>query len=102
MYSKIKSIIDNKLKQIEYTSVILFGSRARDDFNKMSDYDILIVMKKNTNIIDKISLSTLLRKELAHNGIDADIIIKSADEVEYYKDKVGSVVKSAIEEGIPL
>ena len=34
--------------------------------------------------------------------IDADIIIKSKDEVEYYKDKIGSVVRSALKEGVPL
>ncbi len=34
--------------------------------------------------------------------IDSDIIIKSKDEADYYKDKIGSMVKSALSEGVAL
>jgi len=102
MEEQIKSIIVTGLKQIEYVSIILFGSRARGDFNKSSDYDILIILKHDLDMREKITLSTSLRKTLAHNGIDADIILKTQNEVDYYKNKVGNVVKSAFEEGVTL
>jgi len=34
--------------------------------------------------------------------IPCDIIIKSTDEVEYFRDKIGSVTREAVEEGIVL
>ena len=46
--------------------------------------------------------SAALRRALADEGIDADIIIKSHDEVEYYRDKIGSVVRMAVLEGVAL
>lgn len=102
MEEQIKNIIIASLKQIEYISIILFGSRARGDFDKSSDYDILIILKYDMDMREKISLSTSLRRILAHNGIDVDIILKTQNEVNYYKNKVGNVVKTALEEGITL
>lgn len=102
MEEQIKSIIVASLKQIEYISIILFGSRARGDFNKSSDYDILVILKDDMDMKEKITLSTFLRKTLAQNKIDADIIIKTQNEVNYYKNKVGNVVKAALEEGVTL
>ena len=78
-------------------SIILFGSRARGDFENTSDYDILIILKNDLDMKEKIALSASLRKILAQNGIDADIILKTQNEVDYYKNKVGNVVKSALE-----
>ena len=88
--------------KLDYEKIILFGSRARDDFSEGSDYDILIIVQKSLAIEEKMRLLARLRKELAKKGIDADIIIKSNDEVEYYKDKIGSVVKTALKEGVAL
>ncbi len=99
---EIKTIIKEALSSIEYETVILFGSRARGDFTEESDYDILIVLKENLVIKEKIKLMTQIRKEFAKEGIDADILIKSKNEINYYNGKIGSVVKSALEEGITL
>lgn len=99
---KYKTIIKDILKPFEYETVILFGSRAKGDNSDTSDYDILVVLKEGIAISEKIKMTTFLRKELAKEGIDADIIIKSKKELDYYSNKVGSVVKSALEEGIVL
>jgi predicted nucleotidyltransferase len=87
---------------LNYEKIILFGSRAKDESSETSDYDILIIVQNGLAIEEKMRLSGRLRKELARKGIDADIIIKSNDEVEYYKDKIGSVVKTALNEGVAL
>ena len=88
--------------KLDYEKIILFGSRAKGEFSEVSDYDILIIVQKNLAIEEKMRLLVRLRKELAKKGIDADIIIKSKDEVEYYKDKIGSVVRTALKEGVAL
>jgi hypothetical protein len=62
----------------------------------------LVIVKVLLSIKEKMRLTGLLRKELAKRGIDADIIIKSGDEINYYKEKIGSVVRNALKEGITL
>ena len=47
MDSKVKKIILQVMKKYEYQAIILFGSRARQDYKEQSDYDLLIIMKNN-------------------------------------------------------
>jgi len=100
----IKRQITNTLSQmgILIKKIILFGSRARSDFKINSDYDILIITENNFNIKEKMEISEKIRDELVKLRIPTDIIIKSEGEAEYYLDKIGSVTKEALKEGIPL
>ena len=82
--------------------IILFGSRARDDSTRFSDYDILLIMDKTIEIKEKMILSKKIRECLAKAGFDVDVIIKSDAEAQYLKDKPGSVVRNALKEGIAL
>jgi len=102
MRNEIETLIKHILYWLNYEKIILFGSRARGDYSKRSDYDILVIMIDDITIKEKMELSSLLRKKLAKKGIDADIIIKSKEELDYYKDKIGTVVRSALKEGVAL
>ena len=102
MNHEIQTLLKKVLGDLNYEKLILFGSRARGDFSVRSDYDILIIVQKSLGIKEKMRLSARLRRELAKKGIDADIILKSNDEIDYYKDKIGSVVRSALKEGVAL
>jgi predicted nucleotidyltransferase len=82
--------------------IILFGSRARQDFTPLSDYDILIITKKPFEINRKMSISKNIRQYLARSGLDVDVIIKSENEVNILKDKPGSIVRNALKEGFAL
>lgn len=42
-----KYIIKNALKGIDYEKIILFGSRARGDNRKDSDFDLMIIFKSD-------------------------------------------------------
>ena len=99
---KLKKAISITLKNegIEAFDIYLFGSRARGDFSSNSDYDILIVSQKKLGMKRKIKLFSLLRRLLAKKRYNVDIIIKSTDEVNYYKNKTGHIVRSALKEGI--
>lgn len=102
MNNEISELVKKTFENLDCEKIILFGSRARGDFRERSDYDILVIVKVFLTIKEKMKLTGLLRKELAKIGIDADIIIKSQDELDYYKEKIGSVVKSALKEGVAL
>lgn len=82
--------------------IILFGSRAREDFTKFSDYDILLITDRTIEIKEKMNLSKKIREYLAKAGFDADVIIKSDTEIQYLRHKSGSIVKDALKEGITL
>ncbi len=101
---RIKEIISAALKEegIETFKIYLFGSRARGDFSVGSDYDILIVAHKQFRRKERIKLFTKLRRLLAKERYNVDIVIKSPEEVNYYKDKIGHIVKSALLEGVAI
>ncbi|MGM0566210.1 MAG: nucleotidyltransferase domain-containing protein [Bacteroidota bacterium] len=89
-------------KFIPESKVLLFGSRARSDYNHDSDYDFLVITKENFDIRKKRNLKSLIRKELAKFKIPADILIQSAEEVYYKKDIPGHIVNQVLQEGVAL
>jgi len=94
----IKSVICEVVgDRLEKT--ILFGSRARGEGSSLSDYDILVVLKDDAGSGEKIDIAESIRGELAELGVDADIIVKTRRDVEYLSDKIGSLVRAALEEG---
>jgi len=97
---KINEVIKNK--NINLSKIILFGSRARGDFNYNSDYDIMILLSDFCSEEMKKNLTKEIRTQLAKMFIDIDIIIISDSEFEEKKDELGSVVKYAKKEGIVL
>lgn len=101
---RIKEITSGALNAegIETFRLYLFGSRARGDFSSHSDYDIMIVLEKRLAMKKKIKLFTKLRRELAKKKYNVDLVIKSADEVNYYKNKIGHIVRSALSEGLVI
>ncbi len=100
MDNKVKKIILQIMKKYEYKSIILFGSRARQDYQEQSDYDLLIIMKNNIEIQDLRKIQMEIRKELALNDIDADVLVKTQIMVDNYKNKKGNVIYNAMKEGV--
>lgn len=103
-FKKIKKNIIGVLNKnnIKLERVIFFGSRAKGNYDKWSDYDILVIIANTLDMREKINISEKIRDELVKLRIASDIIVKSLDEVEYYKKKIGSVVREALKEGIAV
>ncbi len=87
-------------ENIAIAGIYLFGSRASGDFSAKSDYDILLVIGRKMRIKEKIKLFTRLTRVLARKKYNVDFVIKSTDEANYYKSKIGHIVRSALNEGI--
>lgn len=83
-------------------TVYLFGSRSKGTARSDSDYDILVVIDEPFTVREKISLSTLWRGQLARKGIDADILVKTLQEIEEYRNRNGSLVHDALLTGIAI
>jgi predicted nucleotidyltransferase len=82
--------------------VILFGSRAWGNEDAYSDYDILVISSESLNIKEKRQYAGRIRKKLASSGIPVDIIVKTEADVSYYRNKIGSLVREAVRDGISL
>lgn len=98
----VKIIRDSVDEFLPDCSILLFGSRARNDYNEDSDYDLMIVTEIAHENNEIRLLKALIRKKLAKNKIPADIIIQSSAEVESNKKITGHIVRQILKEGIPL
>ena len=82
--------------------ILLFGSRARLENSKDSDYDFMIITKDTFDIKQKRLLQSRLRKKLARHKIPADILIQSEEEIKVKKEITGHIVREIINEGIAI
>jgi len=89
-------------KGIRIKRIILFGSRARGEATKLSDYDFLIITEKTFPIREKMRIAKAVRKALSEFLIPSDVIINSEEEVEIKKNRIGCITRYAIEEGIVI
>ena len=102
MDEEIRKIILNEVEKYNYKTVILFGSRARKDYNSNSDYDLLIIMKEELEITQLRKIQMEIRKKLALQNIDADVLVKTQQMIEEYREKKGNVIYNALREGVTI
>ena len=83
--------------------VLLFGSRARGDYDRFSDYDLMVITPQTLTPKEKIRWTTLLDHAIV-NAIKApvDILINSESEIEEKLELPGHIVRTAVREGIAL
>ncbi len=100
----LKETIEEELKShnLKPLKVILFGSRARGNNQKHSDWDILIVTKNNLPRYQKLKLVAHLRKSLLERRIRSDIIITSLKNFRRLRSDTGSIIYYASKEGKKL
>jgi len=100
----IKSIITETVKECGFSleNIILFGSRARGNFDENSDWDVLIIIKEDISRNEKLKLFSKISRKLAQYFIPCDLLIRSRKEVEKFKSYFHSITKTALEEGIVL
>jgi predicted nucleotidyltransferase len=82
--------------------VILFGSRASGVGDSLSDYDVLVITDRNLDVREKRQYAGKIRRELAVMGIPVDVLVKTEKDVSYYGDKIGSLVREAVRNGVAL
>jgi len=88
--------------RIEYSKILLFGSRARGDFREESDWDFLIVLKKPLDVKTKKELWFDIYKKLHefYPFISFDIILKDAETFEEEKTIANTISNEVYLEGI--
>ncbi|PIP76116.1 MAG: DNA polymerase III subunit beta [Ignavibacteria bacterium CG22_combo_CG10-13_8_21_14_all_37_15] len=99
----LNNIIEDIVKKVNPTKVILFGSTARGDANKDSDLDLLIIekeifSKERSRRKELHSIRQLLMKY----RIPKDILLYDEEEVEYWKDSTNHIIARCLKEGKTL
>ena len=79
--------------------IILFGSRARNNYWKRSDYDFIIISKKFKNVHWLKRISGVVK--LWNLSIDIDVLPYTPEEFEEKKTE-SSTVREAIKYGIEI
>ncbi len=81
----LRRIVEVIVKEIDPDKIILFGSRARGDYNEGSDYDIL-VLKKGVKPEERRKLQARIRLKLLDVGIyryaDIDVVVQDPKRYE--------------------
>ena len=100
IFNTIKSTVNSLLPD---SMVLLFGSRARGDFNMHSDFDVLVITKKTFPLGEKRNWRTRINDALVmaiHAPVD--VLLNSEEEVNVKKEFPGHIVRWALKEGIIL
>ena len=79
--------------------IILFGSRARGDFNEDSDWDILVVVSED---IDRETYRELWYRVYRRLNVPIDLIIVPKGKLEELKDSPGFIYYYALREGVRI
>jgi len=98
---KIKDLVNESLKG-KLDRVMLFGSRARGDFNQDSDYDLLIVLNQKPDRESYLKFFSELKTKFAKNKIPNDFLIRSVSELNTFNEIPGTTTYNALKEGIVL
>jgi len=94
--SGIRQAVDRIATRFQPDKIILFGSRARGQAEPDSDADLLIVMR-----VDGSKRKQAVQIDLALEGIPIpiDLIVVTPEEVDKYRDAIGTIIYEAVREG---
>lgn len=95
--------LENALKviieQVQPDRVILFGSRARDEQNNESDYDLLVLKKGVTH---PRQLAKKIYMNFRNIGAPVDVIVSDLDNYEEKKSDPYLIYNEAANKGITV
>jgi len=92
----LKAIIEKITSNFDPEKIILFGSYAYGTPTKDSDIDLMVVMDTEMKPYER---ALPIRKILKYLGIPKDIIVRTPQEFERFKDIVGTMIYTAAHKG---
>ncbi|MCL4300057.1 MAG: nucleotidyltransferase domain-containing protein [Anaerolineae bacterium] len=100
-------LVDDRLEEIVQTiltvgrpqKIVLFGSRARGEAKRDSDYDVLIIESSN---LPRYKRATPYRRALIKLGAAKDIVVWTPEEVAEWRNVPNAFITTALNEGIVL
>ena len=87
---------------LKVVNILLFGSRARGDYRRDSDWDFYVIVDRDIHFSERREISRRIRRKLAELKIPNDIIIQSVSVVDRRKDDVGCLAYYVLREGVSV
>lgn len=88
----VRRIVDN----FNPEKIILFGSYAYGQPREESDIDLMVVMDTNMKPYER---ALPIRRTLKYLGMPKDVIVKTPQEFERFKDIIGTIIYTAAHKG---
>ena len=100
IHNRIKSIVHSFLPDAR---VLLFGSQARGEAGKDSDYDLLIISDRVAALKGKMDYESKINKALVWS-LDKpfDVLVKSPDDIAKYKNAKAHIIYYALKDPIEI
>ena len=92
----LKEAVRKIVSEFDPEKIILFGSYAYGKPTPDSDLDLMVVMETKERPHKR---AVALRKILKNLGVPKDIIVKTPDEFERFRDIIGTIVYPAAHKG---
>ena len=93
----LHDVIDKITSYIEPVKIILFGSRASENADVDSDYDIVVIYDGDKT---KREVELGIRRQLRPRDYSLDLFIMRSDELAKYKDVANTLAREISENGI--
>ena len=93
---KIQEMVRRIVERFQPERIILFGSHARGAARADSDVDLLVVMPVSGS---RRAQRLKIRTALSGIGVAKDIVLVTPEEIEQYRDLVGTIIRPALREG---
>ena len=96
IHKKIEEMAQRLVEQFNPDKIVLFGSYARGDVGVDSDVDLLVV---KPIVGSKREARIAMRMAVRGLGIAKDIVLATPEDIAKYQNVVGTVIRSALNEG---
>ncbi|MSS73624.1 MAG: nucleotidyltransferase domain-containing protein [Candidatus Latescibacteria bacterium] len=93
---KIQEMVRRIVERFDPEKVILFGSHARGTAGPDSDVDLLVIKRV---VGSKRKERLEIRAALRGIGLAKDVVLATPEEMEKYRDLVGTIIHPAMREG---
>jgi len=92
----LDDIIHRVVEAAQPEQIILFGSAVRGEMTPDSDIDLLVVKEARINRREH---EEKIYRNFFGLTIPVDVIVVTKEDIERYKDKVGTIIRPALKEG---
>lgn len=96
----INELVDNILNVSDPVKILLFGSRARGDYRKNSDIDILVIFKRKRDITRK--YYNMISNLVKTSPVDVDFKTDSMQQIKNYRENMDDVYYYIMHDAIIL
>lgn len=95
----LDQVVSRIIEAVAPLRIILFGSAARGEASRDSDFDILVVMPDGTN---RRETAQFLHTKMIGLPVAVDILVATLGDLERHRNNNGLIYKTVLEEGREL